>query len=148
MSEEKKGIEGMVFPIKELEGYIKAGQLLVSVALIGGKPAVFRSYVFGEGNSRFLHSCSEFRAVDNNARNSIGRANKYLHWKDFQHLSKLGVKHYDWGGISSLSNPNGIDIFKLSFGAEPVSYYNITVPVSLRFKTYFACDKLHRRMKK
>ena len=141
---EQKGLRGRELPIKELTGYLKANQLLISCASISGKPVVFHSYVYGEGNSRLLHSCSEFRTEDNETRNAIGRANKYLHWRDFQHLRTMGVKRYDWGGISSLSEPNGIDKFKMSFGAEPVVYYNISSSLSLRYKLYLiACSLFH-----
>ena len=141
---EQKDMDGMELPKKELAGYIKANQLIISCARIDGEPMVFHSYVFGEENARLLHSCSEFRTEDNETRNAIGRANKYLHWRDFQHLRTMGVKRYDWGGISSLSEPNGIDKFKLSFGAEPVVYYNISSPLSLRYKLYLiACSLFH-----
>lgn len=133
---EQKGINGKELPLKELKAYMDNNQLLVTAAKIDGKSVVFHSYVFGEENSRLLHSCSEFRESDNERRNAIGRANKFLHWNDYGTLQTLGVKTYDWGGISSVDNPNGIDRFKLSFGGKPVTYYNITVPISLKYSLY------------
>ena len=32
---------------------------------------------------------------------------------------------YDWGGISDFDNPNGIDEFKLKFGGDKITYYNV-----------------------
>ncbi len=141
----EKGMDSVQLPTKELAGYVEVGQLLISVARVEGKPVVYHSYVYGDGNSRFLHSCSEFRVADNATRNAIGRANKYLHWMDFQRLRPLGVATYDWGGITSVSEPNGIDRFKMSFGAEPVVYYNISCPLSVKYRLYDkAWSILHR----
>lgn len=133
---EQKGLKGIELPVKELSGYIKAKQLLISCAKIDGKPIVFHSYVYGDRNSRLLHSCSEFRTEDNATRNAIGRANKYLHWRDMLYLKNNAVMNYDWGGVSSLSNPNGIDQFKLSFGATPLVYFNFTIPLTIKYKVY------------
>ena len=121
----EKGMPGIELPIGELRAYAKSGHLLISVALIDGSEVVFHSYIVCENKSRLLHSCSEFRVADNAARNAIGRANKYLHFKDMERLSSIGVDHYDWGGISSSCEPNGIDKFKMSFGGELAKYYNI-----------------------
>ena len=41
---------------------------------------------------------------------------------------------YDWGGLSSFDNPNGIDTFKMSFGGEKVIYYDETVIKSFKYK--------------
>ena len=141
---EQKGLSGIELPVKELLGYIKAKQLLISCAKLDGKPMVFHSYVYGGENSRLLHSCSEFRAEDNETRNAIGRSNKYLHWSDFHYLQSVGVKTYDWGGITSITEPNGIDKFKMSFGAEPVVYYNISSAISFKYGLYGkACSLFH-----
>lgn len=130
----EKGMNGMELPIKELLAYAKNGCLLISVASIDGAETVFHSYVVYEGKSRLLHSCSEFRVADNAMRNAIGRANKYLHFKDMEYLASLGGDSYDWGGISSSTEPNGIDKFKMSFGGDPVKYYNIRCANSLKQK--------------
>jgi hypothetical protein len=63
-------------------------------------------------------------------------ANKYLHLRDMEYLQDLCVTVYDWGGISSSSEPNGIDKFKMSFGGHPVRYYNITWGHSVKQKLF------------
>ncbi len=93
--------------IGELIAYAEKGDLIISAAYIGDSPVVFHSYIVNGENSRFLHSCSEFRSEDKNIRNLIGRENKYLHWKDMQYLKGLGVKYYDWGGYTRLTNRTG-----------------------------------------
>ncbi|MBR2282465.1 MAG: hypothetical protein IJ863_07590 [Spirochaetales bacterium] len=140
----QKGMESVQLPTKELAGYIDANQLIVSIAKIDGKPVVYHSHVYGDGCSRLLHSCSEFRVADNATRNAIGRANKYLHWTDIQRLKDMGTEKYDWGGVSSFDNPNGIDRFKMAFGPEPVEYCNISFSVSMKHRLYERIKSLWR----
>lgn len=120
--------------MRSVEAYIKNNVFVLTVAYVDGKPCVFHSYVVDDTHSRLLHSCSKFRVQDNSMKNSIGRANKLLHYKDMQYLSGLGIISYDWGGISSFEKPNGIDKFKMSFGGTPVDYYNCFVNLSLKAK--------------
>lgn len=136
MMYESKGMHGVHLSDSELQSYAENSRLLISYAVIDHEICVFHSYVFDDGNCRLLHSCSEFRVEDNQKRNAIGRANKLLHWKDMLKFQQLGVEHYDWGGIHSFSNPNGIDKFKMSFGGTPTSYYNIYCPCSIKMKLY------------
>lgn len=130
----EKGMGEHSLNIDELIAYAKKDSLLISVARFEGANIVFHSYVYEGVNSRLLHSCSEFRVNGNDMRNIIGRANKFLHWNDFNYLKKMGVINYDWGGISSVEVPNGIDKFKMAFGGKVVEYYNINIVYSLRSK--------------
>ena len=82
--------------------------------------------------------------VQKNVRTS-GRANKFLHWHDWLLLKNIGVIEYDWGGIASYDNPNGIDKFKMSFGGEYRKYYNISAVCSLRAKLYTLLRKVFRK---
>ena len=138
---QQKGLDRSL-NISELAAYAEKGDFVLSVAYIGDSPVVFHSYICNGENSRLLHSCSEFRSEDKNIRNLIGRENKYLHWKDMQYLKGLGVKYYDWGGIHSYSDPNGIDKFKISFGGSQYEYYNVTVARTFKAKMMFAIKKL------
>ena len=138
----EKGIENAFLPIGELLSYAKKDALVVSTASIDGAEVVFHSYVFEGDNTRLLHSCSEFRVADNNTRNAIGRANKFLHYADIKYFRDLGVKFYDWGGLSSVETPNGIDKFKMSFGGETVAYYNMIYTKSLKKKLF---DKILKK---
>ena len=75
-------------------------------------------------SARLLHSASCFRE-ESADQSMIGRANKRLHWEDIKYFKQKGLLRYDWGGISDFENPNGIDEFKLKFGGEKITYYNI-----------------------
>ena len=128
----EKGKEDAYLPMNAINSFIENNAFIISVAEVDGEIAVCHSYVVDHNNARLLHSCSEFRNVDSNKRNAIGRANKYLHWKDIQYLKKCGIKVYDWGGITSYDTPNGIDRFKIAFGGRCKEYYNILCYQTLR----------------
>ena len=69
--------------------------------------ACYHAYVYDNKYTRLLYSCSEFRSQDKEARNFIGRANKYLHWQDILFFKNNNLVCYDFGGIFSYENPNG-----------------------------------------
>ena len=139
---EEKGLHGHYLQVSELKEYAKQNALIITTAEINNKVVVYHSYIKDDLHSRFLQSCSEFRVADNAMRNAIGRANKYLHWNDWLLLKKMGIVEYDWGGIASYDNPNGIDKFKMSFGGEYRKYYNISSTCSLRAKLYHKLRKM------
>lgn len=123
---QEKGMGKVLLPVNDFLAYAANKSFYLTAAIIDGQEVVYHAYVTDEANTRLLISCSEFRVADKALRNAIGRANKYLHWEDMMFFKDLGVKKYDWGGVSSFENPNGIDKFKMGFGGIPVEYYNIT----------------------
>lgn len=138
----EKGLSGHYLAVNELKEYADKDALVITTAEIDGKVVVYHSYIKDDRHSRFLQSCSEFRAADNVTRNAIGRANKFLHWNDWMMLKQMGIIEYDWGGISSYDNPNGIDKFKMSFGGTYRKYYNISCNYTLRAKLYSSIRKI------
>lgn len=118
----QKGQKAVFNKIQFLE-YLKQKAILLSAIYQNGLPLVFHSYIVGENQVRLLHSVSDFRSKDVDA-NLVARANKRLHWEDMLLFKKQGKEIYDWGGVSSLEEPNGIDAFKFKFGGEPLTYYN------------------------
>lgn len=129
---EEKGLQLHQLPYNQLVACANENGLIISLAKIDGETVVYHSYIVDDNNARLWHSCSLFRNLDNKQKNAIGRANKYLHYSDVEFFLKKGIHKYDWGGISSFLEPNGIDKFKLSFGGEPTDYYNITIRHSLK----------------
>ena len=131
-----------------LKQYAEQNKLMISTASINNSQAVFHAYVFYENNSRSLFSCSNFRIQDKEIYKAIGRANKYLHWCDMEYLKSIGVTVYDWGGIHSFEEPNGIDTFKFAFGGKPITYCNLIVPISFRYKLISLIKKIFFKFKR
>lgn len=141
----EKGMDGVYLPMAELKAYVMAGNLTVTTATMAEQVVVYHSYVHEGEFARLWHSCSEFRVADNATRNAIGRANKFLHWEDMRYLKRKGVIDYDWGGVVSFEQPNGIDKFKMSFGGSQAIYYNIMEENSLRAKLIHGLLRLKKR---
>lgn len=118
----EKGIS-QTLNLEQLKLYAKENALIITTMQMGDKPIVYHSYIVGEKDVRLLHSVSEFRREDMDA-NFVARCNKRLHWEDMVYFKKHGKETYDWGGVSNLEKPNGIDAFKFKFGGRPCTYYN------------------------
>lgn len=110
--------------VTAIERYLQADGIIFSAAIHEGEVLVFHSYICDQEEARLLHSASCFRE-ESADQSMIGRANKRLHWEDIKYFKQKGLVRYDWGGISDFENPNGIDEFKLKFGGEKITYYNI-----------------------
>ena len=54
----------------------------------------------------------------------------------------MGVKEYDWGGIASCDEPNGIDRFKMPFGGR----YNEDYKLYAAF-FFFTCKSIAKDAK-
>lgn len=119
---EEKGMKQSL-NMEQLKLYAHENALVISMMRMGEQPIVIHSYIVDDKHVRLLHSVSEFRKQDMDA-NMVARCNKRLHWEDMCYFSKEGKAEYDWGGVSSLDNPNGIDAFKFKFGGTPCTYYN------------------------
>ncbi|WML59311.1 hypothetical protein [Neobacillus sp. PS2-9] len=71
-----------------------------------------QGYLIYSASRRYNHDDSGFR-------NLIGRANRYLHWKDIQSFKQKGCKWYNFGGkIMNEEDIEGQNVnkFKLEFG--------------------------------
>lgn len=60
----------------------------------------------------------------------------------------MGITQYDWGGIANPEEPNGIDQFKMGFGGEAASYYNVIIGVSLLGKITLSSMKAKEKLYK
>ena len=129
-----------VFNKVQFKEYLKQDAIILTGIYGEELPLVFHSYIVGEKQVRLLHSVSDFRSGETDA-NLIARANKRLHWEDMLFFQKQGKEIYDWGGVSSLEEPNGIDAFKFKFGGEPLTYYNAYQGSSLLGKAVVAIMK-------
>lgn len=113
----------------KIENLVETDHILISKAE-KDSIVIYHVYAWGNDSACLLYSVSNFRN-DFSLRSLAGRMNKLLHIKDIEWFRDCGVRRYDWGNINSSSNPNGIDKFKMSFGGEVVTVYNILIGNSL-----------------
>lgn len=131
--------------LSAVKKYLEADGILFSAVWRAGELLLFHSYICDDTDARLLHSASCFRE-ESADQSMIGRANKRLHWEDILYFKKKGLLRYDWGGISDFDNPNGIDEFKLKFGGDKITYYNVFAGNTLLGKLAVAGMKLMRRV--
>jgi hypothetical protein len=114
----------------------QSGLLAISnVAAPSGEALVWHSYVWAGPRVRLLQSASLFRSFQSSAeRNAIGRANRFLHYKDMLAFKAAGARLYDFGGWY----PGGTDAelirinrFKEEFGGNVELRYNCERGVTL-----------------
>lgn len=131
-----------------------AGQLILTSASKDAEALVWHAYVLTGKFVSIQYSGSYFRGADNEYRALIGRANRWLHWRDILRFKAMGVGRYDWGGLfEDTCTPDraGINYFKSDFRGEHVRVYDCTVPVTLRGRLYLPlrdawrkCRRVHR----
>ena len=122
-----------------LSAAINARQLVLSMASQGGEALVWHAYVISGKSTWLQYTGSCFRDRESDYRALVGRANRWLHWRDMLRFRELGVVRYDWGGMfqdESAPDRAGINEFKRSFGGQISRTYDCTVPVTLRGRIY------------
>lgn len=139
-----KGIK-RTFNFNLMNACIEKGCIAISVGYHDGMPMVYHSYLFDDSVARLYQSCSLFRDnSDKDGQKIVGTVNRALHWNDIMHFKNNNCTQYDWGGISSLDSPRGIDVFKQGFGGTPVEYYNYSLPLNIKGKIYWFLKKQYK----
>lgn len=128
----------------------KARQLVLTSASRNGEALVWHAYVACGKAVRLQYSGSCFRNREGAYRALVGRANRWLHWRDMLRFKEIGIQRYDWGGLfedDSVPERAGINNFKKGFGGQHERTYDCTVPVTLRGRIYLPLRDAWRRRK-
>lgn len=145
---EDKGVPG-TFNTALAKQYATAGNLLVSLAVVDDTVVGFKASILDAHHLRGWVSAFAFREGEFDAQ-VISRAHQLLEWETMRHCCHNGITSYDFGGIDSFENPNGIDNFKMAFAkeGERVTYDNFLMGSSLLGKAGIAAYKLYKNIKK
>ncbi|MDQ1144593.1 lipid II:glycine glycyltransferase (peptidoglycan interpeptide bridge formation enzyme) [Bacillus sp. SORGH_AS 510] len=97
------------------------GALIISfITDKNGNVLCYHVYQKEEQQGYLIYSAStRYNIEDSGFRNLIGRANRYLHWKDILSFKEKGCKWYNFGGkILNKEDNEGQNVnqFKLEFG--------------------------------
>ena len=134
-----------------LHAACKARQLVLTTASRNGEALVWHAYVMSGKSTWLQYTGSCFRDRENDYRALVGRANRWLHWKDMLKFKELGMVRYDWGGLfedESAPDRAGINEFKRTFGGRISRTYDCTVPVTFRGRIYLPLRDAWRGRKK
>lgn len=133
-----------------LRAACRSGQLALSCVSKDGEALAWHAHVLGGTTARLHHSASCFRGKENRFKALVGRANRWLHWKDLLEFGNAGFEYYDWGGMfqdESTPERAGINNFKRSFGGLPIQAYDCTVAATMRGRVWLPLRDAWRRWK-
>lgn len=131
--EKMKSDKGMVdsFNLSLATHYIELGALTVAIAYFNNQAVGFSAIVHDRKAARLWLSAFDFRnsQFDNQV---LSRAHQRLDWELIKWCKKSGMTSFDFGGVNSFEEPNGVAKFKLGFESKNcVTYYNYLIPNSL-----------------
>lgn len=110
-----------------LQRLFDGNALIVTKAAINGSDVAYHGYVSDGVTARLMYSVSLFRDK-NLSSNEVGRANRFLHYKDMISFKTRSIIKYDWGGINFSNELKGISEFKKGFGGSEVDVYTGVFP--------------------
>ena len=134
---------------KWLVAACKARQLVLTSASQNGEALVWHAYLTSGKTAWLQYTGSCFRNKENDYRALVGRANRWLHWKEMLRFKELGIKRYDWGGLfedESAPERAGINNFKKGFGGQQERTYECTVPVTRKGRIWLPIRDAWRRL--
>jgi len=143
-----KGIPD-VFNRKLAEGYANDNALVISIAYVNNCPVGFTAFIADETHFRAWLTAFAFREEEFDTQ-AVSRAHQLLEWETMRYCCQNGITSYDFGGIYSFEDPNGIDKFKINLAkeGERVTYDNYLVGVSPLGKMAVLGYKLLRKIRK
>jgi hypothetical protein len=125
-----------------------AGQLVLTSASRDGEVLAWHAYLISGKSAWLQYTASSFRNRDSDHRALIGRANRWLHWREMLRFKEMGIERYDWGGLfedETVPGNAGINNFKRDFGGREVRTYDCTLPVTLKGRVWLPLSEAWRR---
>jgi lipid II:glycine glycyltransferase (peptidoglycan interpeptide bridge formation enzyme) len=105
------------------------------------------SYVVTRGRARGLYAGASYRSTNDPSRRTfIGRANRYLYWRDILRLKESGIRIFDFGGYYAGNEDEEklrVNGFKEEFGGRVLLEFNCELALTLKGKV--ALWAVHRR---
>jgi len=125
--------------VPELENMRKHGVLFVFEH--DGEMLAGDLYIEDRDHLMLWASASRRLDVDKQLANTIGRANRLIHWMAIQYAHEKGIREYDWAGVwpaeEAQKDPAklAINSFKLGFGGDVATRYTYRKIYSPLLKT-------------
>lgn len=139
-----KGIKN-IFNRRALEAYAaQSSGIVLTIARYDETLLAQHLYVTDGHKARLLYSVSGFRH-NVELKSLYGKANRLLHYFDMEEFRTSGATLLDFGGISNFENPNGVDLFKMSFGGTPATLTNAIIGKTLLGRLVVSVLKLVKR---
>ena len=134
---------------RALHATCDAGRLVLTAASRDGEALVWHAYVSDGRTAALLHSASHFRGTSTANRALLGRANRWLHWRDMLAFKEMGVATYDWGGLfddETVPEQACVNRFKRRFGGRPHRTYTCVSMLTMKGRAYRAFRSMLERL--
>ncbi len=118
-----KGMEN-AFNHSLAQKYIAAEGLCIATASVDDAVIGFDAILYNSIGARLWMTAFDFRNEQNDSQ-LLSRAHQNLDWQMLMWCKQQGIEAFDFGGVNSFENPNGIAKFKMAFNGEPVTYNNV-----------------------
>lgn len=131
-----------------LDAACDAGRLVLSAAVSNGQRLVWHAHIVSCGTAVLLHSASHFRTKHSD-RALVGRANRWLHWRDMREFKRMELCRYDWGGIfadEQVPAQASVNDFKREFGGREHRAYTCVIAPTLKGRAYLTGLSLLRHV--
>lgn len=118
---------------KMLKLYHLNNSLVISTASFEDKILIYHCYLKINKTLRLLKSANTINEP-NVSKGLVGRANRFLHWKDILEFKLQNFDIYDFGGIylgTKKTNLISITEFKFNFSKNEVKLYDSLKPITL-----------------
>jgi hypothetical protein len=136
-------------PAERLAAFAAASALDLSRVVAAGDTLVGHAHLLTSERARLQHSASLFReSQDKEFRSLVGRANRWLHWRDMLRFKEQGVPVFDFGGWYHGKHDEDrlrINSFKEEFGGRIVHEYNSAVAATPRGRLIVLARRLRNR---
>ena len=120
---------------------ILARQSVLDLSLVrdkSGEILAASSYILTPTRVRGLYAGALYRTTSDHARRTlIGRANRFLYWRDMLRFKEAGAHIFDFGGYYTGAKDEEklrVNGFKLEFGGEVLHEFNCSIGVTLKGK--------------
>lgn len=115
---------------------MKAGRLIITYALHeDGRRLASHLYIVNNKRAVMFYSCSGRFSNSDIPQLELGRANRYLHWKDILFFKYKNYDYYDFLGLSIDKNnkaQQNINNFKKGFGGFEVVEHQSYIAQNMR----------------
>lgn len=133
----------------DLRRYLGAGILALSRASLEGRALCWHAYLAQAGRARGLLSASgRFDDDSSIHRSAVGRANRFLHWRDMLFFKNAGLNVYDLGGWYPGTDDQAllkVNQFKEEFGGTTIRQFDCKMGITLKGKLYLLLQDLRAR---
>lgn len=142
MFRDKYGARGSRFNMKLVEAYVSRDAFVLGISWLQDRPVGFKGMIVCRDKARSYISAFDFRNTSNDPQ-AVGRAHVLLEVESFRHLKARGVLEYDFGGVNSFEEPDGIARFKMEFERNRrVEYFNYLIPLTVKGRLALAWFRL------